>query len=127
MDCCINRFFGTNDTFLLEENVMLDIFDYLSSNNLGNGGGFTPCDIDITYYPNRSDIVISLCSDLDCNKDVQKCSFVNGTVDGCEEWEYYTYHDILEDYKDIGSIDQWFRHHYNDIVSKFKELYFSLK
>lgn len=128
---CIQRIFSKNDNFLLSSGVAMDIlrgmfFEYLSVNNLGNGGDFTPCDIDVTYYPNDGDILISLYSDLDCNKDNPKCRLVHGIVDCCSEWEYYTYHDVLEEYKGLGSIDQWFLHHYKDIVSKFKNLYWCL-
>lgn len=124
----IQRIFNKNDKFLLNRGVMLDIlrgmfFEYLSVNNLGNGGGFTPCDIDVTYYTYDGDIFITLESDLNSNKDIPKCTLVHDIVDDCKEWEYYTYHDVIEEYKGMGSIDQWFLHHYNDIVAKFKELH----
>ena len=126
----VQRIFNKNDKFILNGSVMLDIlrgmfFEYLSINNIGNGGGFTPCDIDVTYYIDEGDIFISLNSDLDSNKDIPKCTLVHDMVDCCAEWDYYSYHDVLEDYKGIGSIDQWFRHHYKDIVSKIKEIRFS--
>lgn len=126
----VQRIFNTDDKFLLNEGVALDIFrgmffEYLSSNNLDNDGDSISCNISVTYYTEEGDIFIELRSGSD-NKNIPKRTLVHSMVDCCKEWECYVYHDILEDYKGIGSINQWFRHNYKDIVSKFKELYSSL-